>query len=158
MNSLDPLKIHRLINVGFALAFVVLIAVVGLSSLGSSNPAGDDGQSPSSTAQARQEEDDDPYAGLPHLTLTAKKMKLTTGRAGDFYNTVLRTVNDTGPFKWQTISGKWPKGMRLDAQGGNVWGRPDDAGKYELRIRVTDSTGASSEYDLTLVIRPPRDW
>ena len=160
MNSLDPRKIHRLINVGFALTAVILVAVVFLF-----GPSGQINKIKAARANnavaaqinkviAKQDAED---AGIKHLTLTSQSTKLTTGQVGVSYNTVLKTSGEIsgdsmGPFTCQTVSGKWPKGMRLDSYEGRVWGHPDDAGKYELKIMVTDSVGPDY-YDLTLVIK-----
>ena len=158
MNSLDPRKIHRLINAGFALTAVILVAVVFL--FGPSGQINKIKAARANKAVAAQinkviAEQDAEDAGLKHLTLTSQSTKLTTGQVGVAYNTVLKMYGENmGPFDWQTVSGKWPKGMRLDSYEGRVWGRPDDAGTYKLKIRVTDGIGMSSDYDLTLVIKP----
>jgi parallel beta-helix repeat protein len=62
----------------------------------------------------------------------------------------------TGAYTFTLIAGNLPAGMSLAADG---WlsGVPQDAGTYAFTVRVTDVTGCSGDYELSLYVCPTID-
>ncbi len=58
---------------------------------------------------------------------------------GRDYNIGLQTVNGTGPFRWQIVSGSLPGGLTL-SNDGKISGTPGQAGSYTFMVKVTDSS------------------
>jgi hypothetical protein len=55
------------------------------------------------------------------------------------------------PYRWRIVEGALPKGIwRLSPLTGVIWGEPEEAGKFPIRIEATDSVGATAVSNLVL--------
>lgn len=73
--------------------------------------------------------------------LTTRVLRL--GYLGRPYLAVFKADRGVAPYGWRLISGHLPKGLKFDGTKGEITGKPDQAGKFEFTISVTDSTGSS---------------
>jgi hypothetical protein len=74
--------------------------------------------------------------------LAISSRALPTGRLGRAYSVLLRATGGTMPYRWARVGGTLPPGVRL-AVTGRVSGVPARAGRFTLRARVADRTGAT---------------
>jgi hypothetical protein len=80
------------------------------------------------------------FTVVPRLLLAKKPLKAAV--AGAAYNVLIAKTGGARPFTW-TATGA-PRGLRLNAQTGRLFGAPRTAGTYRIRIKVTDALGAVS--------------
>lgn len=72
------------------------------------------------------------------------------------YSAVLRAEGGTTPYTWRVESlSRLPQGLRLAADTGAITGAPQEAGTFNLVIRVTDANGASYLKPFDLRINNP---
>lgn len=97
-------------------------------------------------------------AELDLKLVVAHKLSLTTTRlkglrAGRAYAAKLVVGGGVRPLKWAIAGGKLPGGIRFSARAGAFVGVARTAGKFRVRVRVTDSLGAISTRYLLLSVR-----
>ncbi|MBQ7560937.1 MAG: putative Ig domain-containing protein [Synergistaceae bacterium] len=68
---------------------------------------------------------------------------LSDGKIGEYYNSELQATGST-PLKW-SISGQFPKGLKLNASTGQITGTPTKAGTFTFTAKVKNSGGNDSK-------------
>jgi len=82
---------------------------------------------------------------------------LVSGAVAKAYVVAFAASGGTSPYSWSLVSGQLPAGLTLSS-GGVLDGKPEIAGTYGFRLRVTGSDAAFSERDFTLTIDPFRRY
>ena len=82
---------------------------------------------------------------------------LASGAVARPYVIAFVASGGTPAYSWSLVSGELPAGLTLTA-GGVLDGKPEIAGTYGFRLRVTGSDAAFSERDFTLTIDPFRRY
>jgi len=77
---------------------------------------------------------------------------LPDGMVGVAYTATLGQQGGTAPFVWSVSAGTLPANLALDAAKGVVSGKPSAAGSSVVTFLVTDSTGLSATYTITITI------
>jgi hypothetical protein len=86
----------------------------------------------------------------PRLALAT--MSLQPARVGAPYRVRLVASGGVGPLLWTVAQGPLPRGLRLDRRLGVLSGAPTKAGRYRLRLEVTDSLGVRATRGFFLVV------
>ncbi len=82
--------------------------------------------------------------GLPNPSLAAASVNQP-------YSQSIMAMGGTGPYAYSVSSGNLPTGLTL-ASNGLLTGTPTAAGTYNFSILTTDSTGATSQANYSLVV------
>lgn len=85
------------------------------------------------------------------LALAAQRFKIAKARR--LYAASLVATGGVAPLRW-TLSGRLPRGLRLDAKAGKLVGTPRSAGTFRLKFGVTDALGATATRVFVLSVRP----
>ena len=83
-----------------------------------------------------------PVAAPSRRLLTITSRALPGGRRGRVYSARLRATGGAAPYRWARIGGTLAAGLNLTADG-RIAGLPSRSGKFKLRFRVVDRTGAA---------------
>jgi hypothetical protein len=87
--------------------------------------------------------------------LTISTTSLPNGTVGVAYSQALAGAGGTGTgYVWTIVSGALPAGLTLSS-GGAISGTPTAAGVANFRVRLTDSSGAFIEQNLSITVNPP---
>jgi Putative Ig domain len=70
------------------------------------------------------------------------------------YGETIGMDDGTPPFTWAFVSGSFPTKGGLGAATGTLDGATKTDGEYRFTVRATDSTGATCQGELTLVVNP----
>jgi hypothetical protein len=93
-----------------------------------------------------------PVAASPsRRLLTIASRALPGGQRGRVYSARLRATGGTAPYRWARIGGTFAAGLHLTADG-RIAGLPSRSGKFKLRLRVVDRTGAARTRNFSLRI------
>jgi hypothetical protein len=79
---------------------------------------------------------------FPRLALVTRNLK--SAKVGRAFAARLLVSGGVTPLKWKLLSGKLPRGVRLDTSAGKVVGTPRAPGTFRVRVGVTDALGATS--------------
>ena len=99
--------------------------------------------------------------GAKDLMAQALKITNTSLAAGTVGLQYSDTLTATGPStakKWDVISGSLPAGLKLDADSGEIKGKPDVAGTSNFKVRVSTTAARvtlTDEKDFTITVNPP---
>lgn len=98
-------------------------------------------------------------ANFPAVVTVANRLafvtqKMKPGKVGRKYRMKLVATGGVLPKTWKKVSGKLPKGLRLDRKLGIVSGTPKKAGRYRVVFEVTDTLGVKSKRSLKIKIAP----
>lgn len=77
---------------------------------------------------------------------------------GDEVNFALAAQGGSPPFAW-SLEGQLPEGMLFDSVKGMIFGRPQAAGKFDIKVQVSDAVGgkAGEARALSLEVTPQAD-
>src|SRR5215469_4639631 len=78
--------------------------------------------------------------------------KLPAATEGTSYTGTMTASGGTSPYKFAVASGQMPQGVNLDQSTGTVTGTPSAAGNFNFGITVSDSTGASAQVNMQIVV------
>lgn len=70
---------------------------------------------------------------------------LPDGEMGANYNAVLTASGGTPPYSWELAGGTLPEGLSLLNSNGTIAGTPTMQGKYDFTIKVSSSTGETTQ-------------
>jgi hypothetical protein len=89
----------------------------------------------------------------------ASRLAITTaalrpGKVGRNYRVKLKTSGGIAPRTWRVVSGKLPKGVRLDRKLGVLSGIPKKPGSYRVRFEAKDGLKVVAQKTLRIVLRP----
>lgn len=89
--------------------------------------------------------------GPSPLSITTTSLPGAT--VGSGYSQTVQASGGTPPYAWSLVTGLGglPPGLSLGA-GGAISGTPNTAGTYNFTVRVTDSTSASAQKALSIVV------
>jgi hypothetical protein len=73
-------------------------------------------------------------------------------RRNKYYSQTLRRSGGAGTVIWSISSGSLPPGLRLNAQTGEISGKPATRGTFHFFITLTDSENESSTVDFSMTI------
>jgi uncharacterized protein (TIGR03437 family) len=93
----------------------------------------------------------------PLGTLTITTTSLLSGTVGVAYNQALKVIGGAPPYNnWRVISGSFPGGLSLSANG-VVSGTPSSASgsPYLFTVQVSDSSGSTALAQLQIVVNDP---
>jgi len=85
------------------------------------------------------------------LAVSTKRLKL--GKGGRLYRMKLSTTGGLPPKTWRAVSGKLPKGVRLDRKLGVISGMPVKVGVYPLTLEARDGLKVTATKSLRIVVR-----
>lgn len=77
---------------------------------------------------------------------------LPAGRLGRNYLQELKAEGGEPPYQWYLEGGELPEGIRLNPEGGVIFGIPREVGSFRLTVAVTDQEETSSARDYTLSV------
>jgi large repetitive protein len=86
----------------------------------------------------------------PRLTITATSLR--AAKVGRSYRARIATAGGVQPLKWRVLTGRLPKGIRLDSTHGTLAGTPASAGSFGVTLRVTDGLKVVAKKTLRLVV------
>jgi hypothetical protein len=91
------------------------------------------------------------YVNGPVEIVTTSPLPQAT--AGESYKTFLEGRGGTPPYKWSHKGSALPKGLKLNASTGEIYGTPKKAGNYSFTIQIKDTkkNTASTTFSLTVV-------
>ena len=92
-----------------------------------------------------------PVAPGVRRLLAISSRALPEGHRGRAYSVLLRATGGTMPYRWTRVGGTLPPGVRL-AVTGRLSGVPARAGRFSLRARVADRSGATRAREFSLRI------
>jgi len=72
-------------------------------------------------------------------------LSLPDGEVGVNYNAALTASGGSPPYTWELVSSTLPEGLSLDASTGTINGTPTTEGKYDLALKLTCSTGETTQ-------------
>jgi hypothetical protein len=78
---------------------------------------------------------------------------LPSGTVGVFYNNSLSGSGCYPPFNWSYLSGSFPSGLFLGANG-QLSGTPDTAGSYTFTVEMDDQNFGSTTTNVSITINP----
>src|SRR5262245_12336583 len=87
--------------------------------------------------------------------LTITTTTLADGHVGPAYTAQLTSSGGVAPYTWSIVAGSLPGGLSLTAGSGQISGNPTISGKFDFKVRVTDSTtptALAAEKDLSIRI------
>jgi hypothetical protein len=89
--------------------------------------------------------------------LTVTTASLANGITGTSYSQTLQCSGGTPSYSWSIVSGlgNLPPGLGLTAGTGVISGAPTTVGTYNFTVRVTDSTTATAQKALSIVVTQP---
>ncbi len=94
------------------------------------------------------------YTLVISSTVSIVNSSLPTGTVGNTYSTSLSATGGNPPYTWSLSSGNGlPSGLSLLSSGA-ITGAPGIPGTFIFGVSVFDSTGATANTSLTLVIQP----
>lgn len=82
--------------------------------------------------------------------LAVKAKELDSAVLNSEYSAKLEGVHGREPYKYTRVSGTMPSGMKLDADTGEITGKPTVAKSYTFTVRVTDALDQTSNRQFTL--------
>lgn len=88
----------------------------------------------------------------PRLAITTRVLK--PGKAGRLYRARLVATGGVIPKIWKITHGPLPHGVRLDRKTGILSGTPRNAGRYRIKVQVTDGFKVVSTRTLRLTVLP----
>jgi large repetitive protein len=91
--------------------------------------------------------------GRGALSITTDPI-LPPGVVGQAYSTTVLAVGGIPPYTWTLIMGSLPPGVTLSASG-DISGMPTEGGDFGFRLRVTDSTGGTTEQNFAIGVTAP---
>jgi hypothetical protein len=91
------------------------------------------------------------FTVVAKLTFAAQRLPAVT--AGSPMLLSILRQGGAKPFKWRLVSGKLPRGVKLDAKTGRLIGTPAAAGAYRFRVGVADVLGASATKLFALTVK-----
>jgi large repetitive protein len=86
--------------------------------------------------------------------LAVSTLLLKPGKVGRAYHTRLSTTGGLPPKTWRAITGKLPRGVKLDRQLGVLSGVPTKAGTYKVTFQATDGLKVAATKTLKIVVLP----
>jgi len=89
--------------------------------------------------------------GIPPIITSTSP--LPEGIVGRHYYTTLR-ANGTTPITWSIVSGRLPDGLSLNNSNGVISGIPTAMGRFNFRVRATNSVGFDTK-DLSISVGVP---
>jgi hypothetical protein len=84
--------------------------------------------------------------------LTISTTTLPHGAVGQAYSTTLKAAGGTAPYSWKVTAGTHPPGLGLTADTGLIYGKPTEAGTFNITIAVTDSSKPAQTKSATVSI------
>lgn len=102
-----------------------------------------------STTSGFKESDDLPTEEIVFITTTS----LPDGKIGIAYSVKLSATGGDGNYVWEISSGDLPQGLDLDANTGEISGKPELDGDSNLTIKVS-SAGMTDSKSLSIAITP----
>jgi hypothetical protein len=78
--------------------------------------------------------------------LAVTTTSLPAGTVGQPYSTTLAAVDGIPPYAWTVSGGDLPPGLSLGDVTGTIAGRPTSAGRFDLTVRVTDSSTPTTQH------------
>jgi len=87
--------------------------------------------------------------------ITALAIATSTLPQGNISTPYIATLSATGgvmPYQWSLSNGSLPSGIQLQAGSGTITGMTAVAGSYSFTAKVTDSSGKSASFPLSLTI------
>jgi hypothetical protein len=96
------------------------------------------------------------YPGSSGGQLTVTTSSLPGGTVGTAYSQSLQASGGTGPYTWSLAPGSTPlpNGLSLSSAG-TISGTPTTANTFNFTVRVTDSTSATADRGLSIVVSNP---
>jgi len=88
--------------------------------------------------------------------LVIASTRLPANRAGRPYHVRVRTSGGVGPVTLKVLWGRFPIGVRLNAETGALTGKPLKAGIYRITIEARDALGATAMRTFALTVRRHR--
>ena len=88
----------------------------------------------------------------PALSITTTSLPAVV--VGNNYSQKLVRVGGTPSYTWTVANGTLPSGLQLDPSTGDLTGTPTGTGTALFTVQVTDSTGATAQRDLSIVVNP----
>jgi hypothetical protein len=86
--------------------------------------------------------------------LSISTVLLRPGKVGRPYRAKLATVGGIAPKKWKVVSGRLPKGIKLDRTLGILAGIPKKPGSYRVRFEAKDGLKVAARKTLRIVVAP----
>ncbi len=80
-------------------------------------------------------------------------LNLPDARRGKFYNQTLQASGGTGAIVWTVSSGAPPFGLRLNAQTGEISGKPATRGTWNFTVTAQDSQNQTATQSFTINVR-----
>ena len=77
---------------------------------------------------------------------------LPAGTVATSYSTIIAVNGGQPPYTLSAISGQLPPGLSLNANTGEISGKPTQAGSYSITVQARDSAGAQSQKPFTMAI------
>ncbi|MEZ5356530.1 MAG: Ig domain-containing protein [Bryobacteraceae bacterium] len=84
----------------------------------------------------------------PSIEITTTEVPV--GVYDAWYDTQLAARGGSGQYRWSVTP--LPPGLRLEGTSGILYGTPEAAGTFVLRVRVSDASGESAEQDVVLLV------
>ena len=90
------------------------------------------------------------------INVNSSGLSITTnaipnGQLGQFFTTQLAATGGQAPYTWTVVSGTLPVGVTLNSQG-ILSGLPSTGGGFEVVIRVTDTSGFTSQKTFNFIV------
>lgn len=80
-------------------------------------------------------------------------LTLPDARRGKFYSQTLQASGGTGAFTWTISSGNLPFGLRLNANTGEIFGKPATRGTWNFTVTAADNQNQTATQSFTINVR-----